>query len=285
MKNNKLGRLFLMALALWPAVFLSLASPAAAARNLVISLQDKKITSLSPEGLTLSFYTSIRNNSDKNYSLVSYSYRVMINGQNFFEQQLSLEKEINIQARQATSLHFPVKISYQYLPAALTEGQKQATCLVSGEMFLRNEKNKMEKVPFTFSMEFPLFEFPEVAFLPLAVKDLTLGGAEFTFRFQLKNPNPYDLLVQNIRLQLFLGGRAIYQGVIAGDQALEPGGAKSFEIPLMLDFFEMGRDLRDNLEKDSVPFNLKADLTADSAWGPLPFSLEKSAAVKKEQAR
>jgi len=285
MKNNKLGRLFLMALALWPAVFLSLASPAAAARNLVISLQDKKITSLSPEGLTLSFYTSIRNNSDKNYSLVSYSYRVMINGQNFFEQQLSLEKEINIQARQATSLHFPVKISYQYLPAALTEGQKQATCLVSGEMFLRNEKNKMEKVPFTFSMEFPLFEFPEVAFLPLAVKDLTLGGAEFTFRFQLKNSNPYDLLVQNIRLQLFLGGRAIYQGVIAGDQALEPGGAKSFEIPLMLDFFEMGRDLRDNLEKDSVPFNLKADLTADSAWGPLPFSLEKSAAVKKEQAR
>ncbi len=285
MKNNKLGRLFLMALALWPAVFLSLASPAAAARNLVISLQDKKITSLSPEGLTLSFYTSIRNNSDKNYNLVSYSYRVMINGQNFFEQQLSLEKEINIQARQATSLHFPVKISYQYLPAALTEGQKQATCLVSGEMFLRNEKNKMEKVPFTFSMEFPLFEFPEVAFLPLAVKDLTLGGAEFTFRFQLKNSNPYDLLVQNIRLQLFLGGRAIYQGVIAGDQALEPGGAKSFEIPLMLDFFEMGRDLRDNLEKDSVPFNLKADLTADSAWGPLPFSLEKSAAVKKEQAR
>lgn len=285
MKNNKLGRLFLMALALWPAVFLSLASPAAAARNLVISLQDKKITSLSPEGLTLSFYTSIRNNSDKNYSLVSYSYRVMINGQNFFEQQLSLEKEINIQARQATSLHFPVKISYQYLPAALTEGQKQATCLVSGEMFLRNEKNKMEKVPFTFSMEFPLFEFPEVAFLPLAVKDLTLGGAEFTFRFQLKNSNPYDLLVQNIRLQLFLGWRAIYQGVIAGDQALEPGGAKSFEIPLMLDFFEMGRDLRDNLEKDSVPFDLKADLTADSAWGPLPFSLEKSAAVKKEQAR
>ncbi|MFA4926049.1 MAG: LEA type 2 family protein [Candidatus Aminicenantales bacterium] len=285
MKNKKLDHLFLIALALWPALFLSLASPAAAAKNLVISLQDKKITSLSPEGLTLSFYTSIRNNSDKNYSLLSYSYRVTINGQKFFERQLSLEEEINIPARQATSLHFPVKISYQYLPAALTEEQKQATCLVSGEMFFRNEKNKMEKVPFTFSMEFPLFEFPEVVFLPLAVKDLTLGGAEFTFRFQLKNPNPYDLLVQDIRLQLSLGERAIYQGVIAGDKALEPGGAKSFEIPLILDFFEMGRDLRDNLEKDLVSFNLKADLTADSAWGLLPFSLEKSAAVKKEQVR
>jgi LEA14-like dessication related protein len=285
MKNKKLNSLLLLALALGPAVFLNLASPAAAAKNLVISLQDKKITSLSPEGLTLSFYTSLRNNSDKNYSLVSYSYRVMINGQNFFEQQLSLEEAIPVTARQATSLHFPVKISYQYLPATLTEGQKQATCLVTGEMFFRTEKNKVEKVPFNFSMGFPLFEFPEVVFLPLAVKDLTLGGAEFIFRFQLKNPNPYDLLIQDIRLQLFLGERAIYQGVISGDKALEPGGAKSFEIPLMLDFFEMGRELRDNLEKDLVPFSLKADLTADSAWGLLPFNLDKSAAVKKEQIR
>ena len=58
---------------------------ASAARNLVISLQEKKITELSPEGLTLSFYPAIKNNSDRNYVLISYFYRVMINGQNFFE--------------------------------------------------------------------------------------------------------------------------------------------------------------------------------------------------------
>jgi hypothetical protein len=34
----------------------------------------------------------------------------MINGQNFFEQQLSLEEAIPVTARQATSLLFPVKI-------------------------------------------------------------------------------------------------------------------------------------------------------------------------------
>ncbi len=33
----------------------------------------------------------------------------------------------------------------------------------------------------------------------------------------------------------------------------------------MLDFFEMGRELRDNLEKELVPFVLKADL------GPIPL--------------
>lgn len=68
-------------------------------------------------------------------------------------------------------------------------------------------KNKMEKVPFTFSMDFPIFEFPEITFLPLAVKDLTLGGAEFTFSFQLKNPNPYDLLIKDLQVKLHLGDR------------------------------------------------------------------------------
>ncbi|HRD02212.1 MAG TPA: LEA type 2 family protein [Candidatus Saccharicenans sp.] len=256
---------------------------ASAARNLVISLQEKKITELSPEGLTLSFYPAIKNNSDRNYVLISYFYRVMINGQNFFEQQVSLDESVTIFSRQSISLLFPVKISYQYLPAALSERQQQANCLVTGEMFFRNEKNKVEKAPFTFSMEFPIFKLPDIIFLPLAVKDLTLGGAEFTFSFQLKNPNPYDLLIKDLRLELCLGNRLIYQGGLAGDKALEPGGVKTFHLPLMLDFFEMGRELRDDLEKELVPFILKAHITADSAWGLLPFGLEKSDSVKKEQ--
>ena len=257
----------------------------AAARNLTISLQDKKISELKPEGLTLSFYSAIKNNSDRNYVLASYSYRVLIDSQNFFEQQVSPDEQVTIPARQVIGLHFPVKISYQYLTAVLPEGRKQASCLVTGDMYFRSEKNKMEKVPFTFSMDFPIFEFPEITFLPLAVKDLTLGGAEFTFSFQLKNPNPYDLLIKDLHLELRLGNRPIYQGSLPGDKALEPGGFKTFQIPLMLDFFEMGRELRDNLENELVPFVLKADIGADSAWGWLAFSLEKSDSVKKEKVR
>ncbi|HQH61566.1 MAG TPA: hypothetical protein PLW38_07390 [Candidatus Saccharicenans sp.] len=257
----------------------------AAARNLTISLQDKKISELKPEGLTLSFYSAIKNNSDRNYVLASYSYRVLVNSQNFFEQQVSPEEQVTIPARQVVSLHFPVKISYQYLTAVLPEGRKQASCLVTGDMYFRSEKNKMDKVPFTFSMDFPIFEFPEITFLPLAVKDLTLGGAEFTFSFQLKNPNPYDLLIKDLQVKLHLGDRPIYEGSLRGDKALEPGGIRTFKLPLMLDFFEMGRELRDNLERELVPFVLKAEVGADSAWGWLAFNLEKSDTVKKEKVR
>ena len=287
MNNKKKTKLlWLTSVAILSLLLMSVKLPvSAAARNLTISLQDKKISELKPEGLTLSFYPAIKNNSDRNYVLASYSYRVLINSQNFFEQQVSPAEQVTIPARQVISLNFPVKISYQYLTAVLPEGGKQASCLVTGEMYFRSEKNKMEKVPFTFSMDFPIFEFPEIIFLPLAVKDLTLGGAEFTFSFQLKNPNPYDLLIKALQVKLHLGHRPIYEGSLPGDKALEPGGIKTFHLPLMLDFFEMGRELRDNLERDLVPFVLKADIGADSAWGWLAFSLEKSDSVKKEKVQ
>ncbi|MDD8020842.1 MAG: hypothetical protein PHU81_06635 [Acidobacteriota bacterium] len=285
MRNKKFVSLTRAILTVCLVVIFSAGSSATpASRNLVISLEDKKITEVSPEGLTLSFYPSIKNNSDKNYVLVSYFYGVAINSHNFFEQQVALNEEMTISSRQTARLHFPVKISYQYLPGVLSEGQKQATCFASGEMFFRNEKNRIEKVPFTFAMEFPLFKLPVLTFLPLNVKDLTLGGAEFVFSFQLKNQNSYDLLIQTIGLELRLADHLIYQGEIAGDKALEPGGLKTFSLPLMLDFFEMGRELRDNLEKELVPFNLRAEITADSAWGMLPFTLDKSDSIRKEKA-
>ena len=286
MNTKETKSLWLTAIGILSLLIVSAKLPvSAAARNLTISLQDKKISELKPEGLTLSFYPAIKNNSDRNYVLASYSYRVLIDSQNFFEQQVPTDEQVTIPARQVISLHFPVKISYQYLTAVLPEGRKQASCLVTGDMYFRSEKNKMEKVPFTFSMDFPIFEFPEITFLPLAVKDLTLGGAEFTFSFQLKNPNPYDLLIKDLQVKLHLGDRPIYEGSLRGDKALEPGGIRTFQLPLMLDFFEMGRELRDNLEKELVPFVLKADLGADSAWGWLAFSLEKSASVKKEKVQ
>lgn len=57
-----------------------------------------------------------------------------------FEQQVSPDEQVTIPARQVIGLHFPVKISYQYLTAVLPEGRKQASCLVTGDMYFRNEK-------------------------------------------------------------------------------------------------------------------------------------------------
>jgi len=284
MKKKPIIVLFLL------TVFLSLSAPFLQTahpgrKNIQITLQEKRISELSSAGLTISFISQITNLTEKDYSLVSYQYQVTIAGKEYFKQQVSLEQPIDIPAEKAVTINFPVKISYQYLNPWLVEGQKQASCQVSGEIFFWDEKKKTEKLSFSYLMDFPIFKLPELTFLPLAVKNLTLGGADFFFRFQVKNVNPYDLLIQKVALELRLGDRLIYNGDVAGDKMLEAGQSRIFTLPLILDFFEQGRELRDLLEQEAVPFSLRISFQADSAWGWLSFGVDRQGSVSKEFSR
>jgi LEA14-like dessication related protein len=250
--------------------------------DLKINLSDKKITALMPSGQTLSFFLRIENNSHKSYSLISYKYQVLIDHKEYLNQEITLDQPLIIGPDEPVLLNFPVKINYQYLQPYLAENQKQADCLVAGEMYFQDEKKKIDRIPFNCQMDFPLFKFPTVEFFPLLLKDFTLGGAEFDFSFELKNENSYDLLIKKIKAELQLEGKTIFLGELPGDKTLSAGESKKFSLPLMLDFFEQGRFLRDSLEKEAPIFNLKLQIQADSAWGDLSFSLEKQSPVKKE---
>lgn len=258
---------------------------AAAGKDLLLKLQDKKISELTPSGLLLSFLSQIENSSAKRYLLVSYRYQVLINQKEYLSQFFTLDQPVEIGPAGITSINFPVKINYKYLDPMLLATQKQASCQVKGEMFFQDEKKKNEKLDFNFQIDFPLFHFPEIEFLSLAVRDLTLGGADLSFRFRLKNINQYDLLVQRINLDLRVDGRNIFKGDLPGDKTLLAGEAKVFSIPLLLDFFELGPELKESLSKEQISFNLKVWLEIDSVWGLLAFSLEKQDSVRKEFIR
>lgn len=256
---------------------------AAAGKELEVTLQEKKIQELTADGLTLSFLVRVENRSEKPYLISSYQYRVLVNQKEYFTRNTTLENEqLEIKPGEPVIINFPVRLSYQYLKPFLTENQKQATCQVSGQLFFVSEKKKVEKIPFEWSMSFPIFKLPQLKFWPLQVKALTLGGAEFNFVFSLFNENAYEVLVQDINLELTLAGKVIFHGKLAGDKTLGAGQEKTFPLSLMLDFFEQGRELRDELEKEKPEFKLKALVTADSAWGVFSFVLEKTGQVEKQ---
>lgn len=271
--------------ALWLGLMLNPPEAAAAVfarKNIELGLKETRIDNLTASGLTLSFYLQLENNSSRNYGLVSYQYQVLINDREYFRQPVSLDQPIELPAGRQAVVNFPVRINYQYLQPYLTGSGRQASCRMSGEIIFQDEKKKSERVPFNFQTDFPIFKLPEIKFLPPLVRDLTLGGADFDFRFSLHNQNDYDLLIQKINLELWLENRVIHRGQLAGDQALSAGQSRSYSLPLMLDFFEQGRELRQALEKAQVTFTLKLRVEADSAWGWLLFPLEATASVGKE---
>ncbi len=254
-------------------------------KNIELSLDRVRLGELSGSGLTLSFQVRMENNSSRNYALVSYQYQVLINEKEYFRQPVSLDQPINLPAGSQALVNFPVKINYQYVEPYLVGTRQQASCRVTGELFFQDERKRTEKVTLNVRADFPIFKLPEVRFLSLLVRDLTLGGADFDFRFAISNPNAYDLLIQTIDLELALENRIIYSGRLPGDKTLAAGESKTYSLPLMLDFFEQGRELRDGLEKDRPSFTLKLRLEADSAWGWLAFPLEATSTAGKEFIR
>ena len=269
------------------AVVLAFAALAPAARrNIVLTLDKKEIRGLTSSGLVLVFQIEVANASSNAYALSEYDYRVVVEGTDLFAWRTALDQPITVEKEGRTKIALPFKISYaevfKTVPAA--EGKTKLGCYTTGLMIFTDAKKRQEKVPFAFSGEFPVFRDVEVAVQPVEVKDLTVGGTEFVFSFGLRNPNDFEIVLNGLAYDLGFDGRTAVKGVIEGESRLAPGGEKAFSLPVMLDFFEVGREMHAVLDKPSAACRLGLESGADSVWGPIKLSTTKDAEVRLKRA-
>lgn len=260
---------------LW--VFIGLASPSSLEKDLKISLEEKQIQDLSLEGLSLVFYVKITNSSQTAYSLSGYGYRFVVNQRDYVHIETPLENKIIIDALSDTLLAFPLKITYAHLFQAVAgiEEEDKAVGYLAGIMKFSDGRKEKGKLPFAFSGEFPLFKKPEVELLNLQVNDLTIGGADLSFEVRFKNRNRFELLVDSITYNLQLGDKPIGEGRISGDKNINSQGEKLFSLPLLLNFFEVGKDVYNILQQASALCRFSGQLKVRTIWGRLDIPFEK----------
>jgi LEA14-like dessication related protein len=263
--------LFLWALA-------SSALPISSTENLSISLEEKKIKDLNVSGLFLVFYVNISNSSSLDYYLSSYDYRFVVNQKEYFRLSNSLEKYIHIKAKEKTLLSFPLKITYEHLFRVVkgVEKEDKAQCYLTGTMVFSDGQREGARLPFAFSGEFPILKKPEVEFLALQVKEMTIGGAEIGFKMSFKNSNAFELLVDRIRYGFHLGGKSVGEGIISGDKNIGSGEIRVFSIPFLLNFFEVGKDISTVLHQASAPCRFFGEIEVRTAWGYIKIPFDKS---------
>ncbi len=257
------------------ALVLTAASVAPAARrNIVLTLDKKEIRDMTSSGLVLVFQIEVANASSNAYSLSEYDYRVVVEGTDLFAWRTSLEEPIPVDKSSKARIALPIKISYaevyKTIPAA--EGKTKLNGYATGLMIFTDAKKRQEKVPFAFSGEFPVFKDVEITVQPIDVKVLTIGGTEFVFSFVLRNPNDFELVLGRLDHRLDLDGKTAAQGALEGENKLEPGGEKAFSLPVMLDFFEVGKEFNAIFDKPAAAGRLSLTATADSIWGPIKLS-------------
>jgi hypothetical protein len=256
------------------------ASPAK--KNIVVSLERKEIRDMDSSGLILVFFLEIASSARSSYSLGEYDYRVVVEGTDYFALKTSLESPILLEKDRTTRISLPVKITYADLlerVPGVAEVPK-ASCYVTGVMIFADSRGRQEKIPFAFSGDFPIFRELEVEVKPLAVKTLTIGGAEFTLSFSIRNKNSFELALGKLAYKFEVEGRTVAEGVIPGGKKIESQAELIFSLSLMLDFFEVGREVFESFQKPSAACLLSGDSQVDSVWGVLKLSFAKKGDIQ-----
>jgi len=261
------------------SLFLAAGGPliSAAKKNIAVSLSKKEVRDLNGSGLVLTFIMSVVNSSSTEYALSWYDYRVVVQGTDYFSLKTSLEEPIAVPGKGETLVSLPVKITYSLLYEAVPKARESSAipCYITGLLTFVDAKKKEQKVPFAFSGEFPAYSDLGVELKPLEMKTLTIGGTEFDFSFAFQNSNQFEVVLGDIAYRLRLGGSEISQGVIRGDSAIPAGGEKVFSLPLMLDFFELGKELYGVFDRPAAPCEFEGEARAASVWGDLKIGFSK----------
>ena len=246
--------------------------------DIQITLQEKRIKDFDLSGLSLVFYLNIENSSSRTYYISSYDYGFLVNQQEFFRLQRSLENMIKIDPRKNKLLSFPIKITFAHL-FRLVEGiekEDKAEGAWTGSMAFSDGKKERGRLSFDFSGEFPIFKKPEVKFLSLQVRDLTIGGADIVFEATVANPNAFDLTVERINYNYFLRDSLVGEDSVNEKMDVKSKGERAVSFPMLMNFFEVGKDVYSMLQRSSSLCRFSGEIEVTTEWGRLKIPFDKT---------
>ncbi|MCJ7679321.1 MAG: LEA type 2 family protein [Candidatus Aminicenantes bacterium] len=261
-------------------------SSAALKDDVKVTLVEKQIQNLQADGLTLALYLKIENLSSRPCFFSGYSYRFVVLERDFIQYPLStLTDGIKIESRSSTTISLPVKITYSYLFKEVpgTADLDSVSCYLMGRLHFSDGRRDWGYVPVAYTADFPIYKEPEVRFLPLEIKAMTLAGADVLFRFKLINSNGFDLPVERLDYELYFGGHSVGTGRIDGDKGLKAKSEKEFSIPLLLNFAEMERGIQGLLQTDRLNCKLTGELEIRPSWQRmiLPLNVRETVSIRK----
>jgi len=246
--------------------------------DLEVTLGEQRVVDLTLDGLSVMFYLNVSNLSAAPQFLVRYDYQAIIEGMEYIGLQTELDEPIRLEPKSVTSISLPVKITYAYLfdtvPAA--KAKDLTSCYVTGGLTFQDERKREKRVPVSASAEFPIYRGLEIRLLTVEVKDLTVGGADVVVKAALGNLNGFPFTLERLAYKLELVGKTVASGTIGRGVRVDSHGETVFAFPVLLDFFEVGREVYDGLTQPPAAARIEATAEFATPWGILTFSLAKS---------
>ena len=256
-------------------------------KDLSISLEVKQVENLTAASLNYVFYLNIKNISSRIYYLTRYRYRFVVDEKEYLQLNTAPAAGLEISSSETTMVAIPVKITYEHLFQAI-EGSSEMdslSCYLMGELFFSDGRRERGSLPIAFNGEFPIYRAPEVEVLSLEARTVSLAGADLNVSVRFKNRNGFDLRVYRIAYNLKLGGFPVDEGQIEGDKNIGEKGEKEFTLHLLLNFFDVGKQLYPILQQSEVMAAFTGEIDFLTQWGRMhiPFSISRTLPISKTE--
>lgn len=276
--------------AAWPLLLILLAataSPAAQRYDVEVSVRERIARDVDPAGATLVFLLDLKNLASSRRSLVRYDYRVIFGTTDYVRQETVLDAGIAVPAKGETAIAFPVRVTYETLYAGVPEalGRDRIGCNLVGGMTFQDERRREERVPIAFSGEVPVFRGFQARCLPFQARSLSVGGADLTFRAVWVNPNGFPLRIERVDYEISVAGKILAAGTMAGAGPIEAKGEQPLVVDMLLDFWDIGKDVSAAFESRAVAVRFQGKVEATWEWGRivLPFDRTEKVEVRSAQ--
>jgi LEA14-like dessication related protein len=210
----------------------------------------------------------------------------MVNEIEYIRLETPLGKNLSISASDETMIALPVKITYELLFNALEDirDEDKAQCYLMGELTFSDERRERGTHPIAFSGEFPIFRAPEIEFDELKLNTLTIGGADITLNARIKNANGFEIHMNRIRYSINLGGHLVEEGNFGDSRTIGSHGDVDFSRHMLLNFFDIGKDIESQLQEPSIQCQLTGELEFRTLWGRMSLPLDKTENISLSKA-
>jgi LEA14-like dessication related protein len=236
----------------------SLGDLAGAIRRPTIHVVGAEVESLDFEGARLRFDVRIDNPNPVGIELAGYDYELTVDGTSFIEGLT--DREVGLAANGSSIVPIPVEFEFQELLDVVQglRGRDEAPYRLSVGLSFRVPVLEQVRLTATRDGTFPVVRLPRVRVLDLQVERVTLQEAALLLRLELANPNGFAIDLDALSYDFRISGRRWAYGVAERGVRLDGHGRARFDLPLRVNFVEVGLSVREVL----------------TAGGPLAYELE-----------
>lgn len=228
----------------------------------IVKVEDVKLTGLSLTGLDLDFKIGIQNPNSVAIKLAGFDYELLIENNSFLKGNQN--DEVNIEANGSSQVEIPVSLTFKQLYnsfKALTDADSIKYTLKSGLSFDLPVLGKT-RIPVQTTQRVPNVKLPKIKVAALKLANMSFTGADLRLALEVQNPNAWSAALKRLQYNFVVNGQQWLTGNLQKTVNLQQKGKQVLELPIHLNFLEMGRSLYNLLTN---PGALEYKLTGQAA--------------------